>query len=445
MGGRPAGYSFALTTGVTIHRELSPAAKLYLAAAAALLGHDPGVRRLETVLRLRDQTLSAAERELERAGLARLTRRKGKRTIVEPCGLAVPFDKGRHRYAILPAPLVRRARDAAIDPLGLLVLQRLCRQQSARGAAQVPADVLGADLAIAPATARKLLRDLHAAGLIERHKGHPLDSDDAPILTVPLADGRYRIDVGRLDPDRTRVLEHVKIGEHELIVLAARSDVARIATRLAELRAHNPEAAEAAAATLAAGNLTGAVVLGEDLLATLAGTTLPRVWDDTHTPFGTTLPAVWDDTSKDLALAVEKRYADDDEQDGQLAHAGAAAPAGAEELSSEEERVHRAPPHPTRADVQRFEAPYCPIVGYTATAATHERIAALLHAVAVANGDGEAREAVYQAVVFATGEWAGGASGANVLRYLQRRFKGHDPERSADAGLDFGTFGEAAA
>lgn len=418
MSGRPANYALALTTGVTIHRELSPAAKLYLAAATALPGHDPGVRRLESVLRLRDETLTAAAHELERAGLARLIRRKGKRTIVQPCGLAVPFDEGRHRYAVLPAPLVRRARDAAIDPLGLLVLQRLCRQQSARGAAQVPAAVLGADLAIAPATARKLLRDLHAAGLIERHKGHPLDSDDAPVLTVPLADGRYRIDVGRLDPDRTRVLEQVKIGERGLTVLAARSDLARIATRLAELRAHNPEAAEAAAATLAAGNLTGSVVLGEDLLVTLAGRTLPSVWADTHTPLGRTLSDVSADTSKDLALAVERRHAFG--VDGGAPQLDAERAGRRDNFSGDEDEGQTDAATSTRPGTRTYRAPYRPSVSYTARPQTHERIVALLDAVARRFGDDEAGGAAYEAVRTATGGWARGATGAAVLAALQR-------------------------
>lgn len=106
--------------------------------------------------------------------------------------------------------------------------------------------------------------------------------------------------------------------------------------------------------------------------------------------------------------------------------------------------VHRAPAGPSRPEAQRFEAPYCSFVSYSATPATHERIVGLLEALAAAIGDGEAREAAYQAVVFATGEWSGGAKGAAVLTYLQRRFARYDPEQQeADAGLDFGPFAVA--
>lgn len=84
-------------------------------------------------------------------------------------------------------------------------------------------------------------------------------------------------------------------------------------------------------------------------------------------------------------------------------------------------------------------------MAYTATVETHERIAAFANALASSYGDGDAREAIYQAVVYATADFSRGAKGSDVLAYLQRRFAGRDPERPADGGLDFGGIGEAAA
>lgn len=325
---RRPNYPLVVTTAVAIHRDVPVPAKLYLAAAAALPGRDPGVRRLARLFPYDDGTLTRAALALERHGLARLVRRPGRRLTVEPIGLGAPGKQGRNRYAVLPAPLVQAGLDATTPRragVGLLLLSRLLRDQRRRSACQAPAAVLAADLGVKPLLVLKLLDDFEHAGIIERHRRHPLDSDELPLYSVPLADPLYPIDLARLDPDQTRLREHLQAGEHDLTVLAPRSDLTRLAVRLAELRAAGLDAAaNTALGDLAATNLTGAVVLAADVLTTLNGT-LGAPSRDTHPQVHGTPGDDSRDTSKDSDLDPEKRYAEDDDQGAGFAHAQATA------------------------------------------------------------------------------------------------------------------------
>jgi hypothetical protein len=94
----------------------------------------------------------------------------------------------------------------------VLLIQRLLREQHKRGGAHVSPDVLAADLALKPTLIRAILARLEAAGVIERHHDHRLDSDELRVYSVPLADSYYPIDTAAIDPDETRQLEPIEVG-----------------------------------------------------------------------------------------------------------------------------------------------------------------------------------------------------------------------------------------
>lgn len=229
-----------------------------------------------------------------------IDRRSGRRLIVHPTGLALPGKTGRHHYAIIPSDLFYAAIDAGSGrnaAYGPLLVQRLLREQAKRGAAQVSPAVLAADLGIKLKLALALLDSLERACVVERHRSHPLDSDEFHVYTVPGGDALYGLDADRLDEEQTRVLETVELGEHRLTVLGRRIDLDALDHRIVAVRAElAEEEIERIVGGLVAGNLTGATVLAGDLLNGLRPT-LTVDSPDANPSLGPTPEAAWPDTS----------------------------------------------------------------------------------------------------------------------------------------------------
>lgn len=179
-------YWLHLPTGLAIDRRVSVAAKYLLAAANALPGGDPGTRRLAAAWPFSERTIRASWKELESSDVAAVIRRPGFRSRLRARGIARPGEKGRQRFARIAPELfyaglaASSGRTAAYGPL---LVSRLLRQQLSRGAAHVSPAVLAADLALKPKLVTRLLGDLEAGDVIERHRNDrstPMNSASTP-------------------------------------------------------------------------------------------------------------------------------------------------------------------------------------------------------------------------------------------------------------------------
>lgn len=262
-------YPGLFTTGITVHPNLSPAAKYAAAYAAALPGADPGVRILSEGLPFAKRTVTRALRELEQQGLADIIKRPGRRSRLRLKGLAVPRDEGRHRWAWVPSSVLFAAIDACSGRQAAhapLLIQRLAREQAKRGGAHVSPAVLAADLDLKETVVLKLLGEVEAAGVVERHRAHELDSEELHVYTVPGVADQYRIDTEAIDPKQTNRVERLELGGHALTVIGREIDFNQLALRVRE----TPDATlEARIGETISKNLTGARILASDLLDSL--------------------------------------------------------------------------------------------------------------------------------------------------------------------------------
>jgi len=298
-------YWLNLTTGIVLHRGLSLAAKYQAAIAANLSGRDPGTRRLEQVLPFTQATIRAGWRQLEAEGLARIELRASRRSKIDVTGLAAPGRHGRQRWATISSDLFVAAlnagsgRNAAYAPL---LIQRLLREQQKRGAAHISPAVIAADTALRPKLVLSLLDALEHTRVIERHREHPLDSDELRVYTVALGEPMHPIDTTTIIPEQTQLIECAETAGHELTLIGAQIDHNRLALRLAELTEGTPESTiSATIEETVTGNLTGATLLAEDLLDALRATPTGTS-SDTDPPIGATPRTASSDTSTALEL-----------------------------------------------------------------------------------------------------------------------------------------------
>jgi hypothetical protein len=227
--GRRPQYWLKLTDELATHSTASIATKLVLGIATALPGHDPSSRSLEKALPFKRLTIIRARTEAVALALARTpTGRRADRTRLTPSGSARPGNqRGQgNRWAVLSPVLLYGALDACagrrIGAHAPIVLHRLIREQSYRGAAQVPVGVLRYETRLNARDIRWIIGRLTDGRIIARHASHASDSDEAPIFTVPEA--VHTPDLDKLDSTRTRELVPVRFERSRLTIVAHQAE-----------------------------------------------------------------------------------------------------------------------------------------------------------------------------------------------------------------------------